>query len=164
LYIEAIAKRPIRTIDTPEKIHQTIRDIIQDKKQKFILPQYRPGMIVGDISTVNPLINETGTVPLLKLKEELLQGTIEEFTYPVYEDKEMFERPENSGNVFAYLVEEFMNVNKTNYGVIACMLTLITQIFNQNGKIAFPKLHQLIVDHNYKELAVREIAKHVYLV
>ena len=73
IWIEANAKQPKRTIDTPEKIWQMIRDIIEEKSQKFSDSQYSPGMIVADISTAYHLVNENGTVPFLKLREDLCQ-------------------------------------------------------------------------------------------
>lgn len=68
IWIEANAKQPKRVVDTPEKIWQMIRDIIEEKSQKFSNPKYSPGMIVADISTAYHLVNENGTAPFLKLR------------------------------------------------------------------------------------------------
>ncbi len=105
IWIEANAKQPKRTIDTPKKIWQMIRDIIDEKSQKFSDPKYSPGMIVADISTAYHLVNENGTVPFLKLRLNLCRpfgrSLSEGFIYPLYEDAEWKQHKENQGNLFA---------------------------------------------------------------
>jgi hypothetical protein len=73
IWIEANSKQPKRSINTPERLSQLVRDIVEEKKQKFALPDYWPGMIVADISTAHHLVNENGAAPFLKLRRDLFR-------------------------------------------------------------------------------------------
>jgi hypothetical protein len=60
ILIEANAKQPVRTIDSPEREWQLIRDILEEKKQKFSEAIYAPGLIVADVSPITHRINKPG--------------------------------------------------------------------------------------------------------
>lgn len=167
-WVEANAKQPTRPIDTPEKLWQLIRDIIAEKKQKFVDPQYSPGVIVADISPAQHLINETGKPPYLKLRADLCRmlgdSLAEGFLYPLYEDAEWRDQPENQGNVFAYLTEEFAGINRDRYHVAQCLVTITRHVYIGDGKVAFPRGHQLIVERASEADALVDLSRHVYVV
>jgi hypothetical protein len=155
-------------IDTPEKIWQMIRDIIEEKSQKFSNPKYSPGMIVADISTAYHLVNENGTVPFLKLRSDLCRrlgkDLSEGFIYRLYEDDEWESHRENQGNVFAYLVDEFSRIDRTKRHVAQCLITITRQILRDGRQIAFPKGHQLVVHRDAEAQALLDLSRHVYVV
>ena len=68
IFIEANAKQPTIPVETTDRLWYTIRDIIEEKKQKFADPAFQPGMIVADISPTNFDANETGTPPFVDLE------------------------------------------------------------------------------------------------
>jgi hypothetical protein len=168
IWIEANAKQPKRVIDTPERLWQLIRDIIAEKKQKFTDPAYAPGMIVADISTAYHLVNETGTAPVLKLRGDLckpLGKTIQDgFVYPLYADPDWHKQPENQGNVFAYLVDEFAAIDRAKYHVAQCLITITRRVWRDGRQVAFPKGHQLIVHRSVEPDAMLDLSRHVYVV
>jgi hypothetical protein len=168
IWIEANAKQPKREINSAERLWQLIRDIIAEKKQKFEEPKYSPGMIVADISTANHLLNETGSIPLLKLRGDLCRplGPKDEggFVYRLYEDTDWHTRPENKGNVFAFLVEEFAAINRERFHVHQCLITLTRQVWQDGHQVAFPRGHQLVVHRSAEDDALVDLSRHVYVV
>lgn len=168
IWIEANAKQPKRTIDTTEKLWQLLRDIIEEKKQKFEDPAFAPGMIVADISTAHHLVNEAGIRPSLKLREDLcrpLGASIDDgFLYRLYEDAEWHMQPENQGNVFAYITELFAAINRQRYHVSQCLITITRQIWRDGRLVAFPRGHQLIVHRSAENDALIDLSRHVYVV
>lgn len=168
IWIEATAKQPKRTIDTTEKLWQLLRDIIDEKKQKFEDPAFEPGMIVADISTAHHLVNETGTRPLLKLRADLcrpLGASIQDgFVYRLYEDDEWHLQPENQGNVFAYITDLFAAINRDRFHVSQCLLTITRQVWRDGKQVAFPRGHQLIVHRSAEGDALTDLSRHVYVV
>ena len=169
IWIETNAKQPKRTVDNPERLSQLIRDIIDEKKRKFRLPEYWPGMIVADISPAHHLINESGSVPFLKLRQDLVRpltrGSIGDgFIYPLYEDREWDQHLENQGNIFAYLIREFAGIDRLKYNVTQCLLTVTRQVWRDGSRLAFPKGHQLVVCRSAEADALSELSRHIYLV
>jgi len=181
IWVEANAKQPKRTVDTPEKIWQMIRDIIEEKSQKFTDAQYSPvksqkftdaqyspGMIVADISTAYHLVNENGTAPFLKLREDLCRplghSLADGFVYRLYDDPAWEQQKENQGNVFAYLIDEFSRIDRSKRHVDQCLITITRQVLRDDKMLAFPKGHQLVVHRDAESQAMLELSKHVYVV
>jgi len=168
IWVEANAKQPTRTVDTPEKIWQMIRDIIEEKSQKFSDPQYSPGMIVADISTAYHLVNENGTAPFLKLRQDLCRplgsSLADGFVYRLCDDPAWEQHKENQGNVFAYLVDEFSRIDRSKRHVDQCLITITRQVLRDDKKLAFPKGHQLVVHRDAEQQAMLELSKNVYVV
>jgi hypothetical protein len=168
IWIEANAKQPTRVVDTPEKIWQMIRDIIEEKSQKFVDPMFAPGMIVADISTAYHLVNENGSMPFLKLRRDLCRllgkDLSEGFIYRLYEDDEWESHRENRGNVFAYLVEEFSRLDRSKHHVSQCLITITRQVLRGDRQISFPMGHQLVVHRSAEGQALTDLSRHVYVV
>jgi hypothetical protein len=168
VWIEANAKQPKRLIDTPAKLWQLIRDIINEKKQKFADPTYWPGLITADISPAQHLVNENGTIPRLKLREDLCRplgaSLADGFIYPLYADDEWHTQPENQGNVFAYAVDEFSRIDRAKYGVTQCLITITRRVWHDGHQLALPKGHQLLVHRLSEADALLELSRHIYMV
>lgn len=166
IWIEANAKQPTREIDSQEKLWQLIRDVIAEKKQKFNDPRYAPGMIVADISPGYKLLDNSGKPRNLKLRGELcrpLSGG-DGFLYPLYEDADWQSRPENQDNVFAFIAEEFAAIDRAKFHVYQCLITITRQVWESDGKLAFPKGHQLLVHRAAENDAILDLSRHVYVV
>ena len=161
-WIEAIAKNPTITVDTPQRLALMVRDIIAEKKLKFSNPAYSPGLIVADISPADHLVNETGASPQIKLlrnfRRPLPNGG---FLYRLYEDPGWTTQPENSGNIVAYILDEFSQIDRSRYHVSQCLITVTRRVFRSNGRLAFPKYHLLVVGsfcrrgHSYRTCSHR---------
>lgn len=168
-WIEANAKQPTRAIDTPEKVRQLIRDAIGEKKLKFTNPSFAPGLIVVDVSPIADQINAPGTfgqAPLISLRPETCYPLPADggFLCRLYEDAAWATRPENQGNVFAFLVEEFSAVDRTRFHVAQCLVTISRRVVASPSGLSFPRQHQLIVDKNSENIALTELSKSVYVV
>lgn len=167
IWIEANAKQPTLPVNTPEGLKRLIRDIIGEKCQKFTNPKFSPGMIVADISTVDYLMNEGGTNKGLRMRRNLMKpfGTASDgFLYPLYADPDWDSQPENQGNVFAYLVDEFSRIDRSKYHVYQCMVTITRQVIQVDGTIQFPKMHQLIVHKDAEQEALAELSNQAYVI
>ena len=60
VFIEANAKQPRVLADTPDRLWYLVRDVVEEKRQKFADPRFHPGVIVADISPAKIEANETG--------------------------------------------------------------------------------------------------------
>jgi len=113
-WIEANAKNPVISVDTPRRLAFMVRDIIAEKKLKFTNPAYSPGLIVADISPSDHLVNESGVSPQIKLLQSVLLPLPNGgFLYRLYEDPGWSTQPENSGNVVAYILDEFSQIDRS---------------------------------------------------
>jgi hypothetical protein len=136
IWIEANAKQPKRTVDTPERLWQLIRDVIAEKKQKFSDPAYSPGMIVADVSPAHQLASALGTAGRLKLRADLCRPlppssrTEEGFLYRLSEDPEWELLPENQNNVFSYVAREFAEIDRAKYHVSQCLMTVTREVWH----------------------------------
>jgi hypothetical protein len=169
LYVEANAKQPKVPVDNPTKIQQMVRDIIEEKRQKFEDPQYWPGVIVADISPASYLVNENGLPNRFELRGDLCvpdKTSIypDAFEYPVYKDQDFFDRPHNQGNFFHYLAQEFSQIDLAKTQVVQCILSIYRHANSQEGRTEFVKGNQLIIRKNFENLALKEIAPHRYIV
>jgi len=164
-WIEANAKNPVIAVDTAQRLAWMVRDIIAEKKLKFTNSGYSPGLIVADISPADHLVNETGTVPQIRLlpnvREPLPNGG---FLYRLYDDPDWRTHPENNGNIVAYLVDEFSQIDRSKYYVFQCLITLTRRVFKSDGRMAFPQYHLLVVDRSAELDALTELARIVYVV
>jgi hypothetical protein len=165
IWIEATTKTPAIAVDTPQRLAWMVRDIIAEKKTKFSDPAYSPGLIVADISPANHLVNETGLAPLIKLHEKsvtpLPRGG---FLCRLHDDPEWNARPENTGNVVRYILDEFSQIDRSKYHVFQCLITLTRRAFKSDSGIAFPKYHLLVVDRSAEHDALIELARGVYVI
>jgi hypothetical protein len=143
-----------------------IRDIIEEKKQKFADPDFRPGMIVADISVADFELNETGTPAFMEQSTRHVEWQPGGgFIYRLYDDQTWGERLHNQGNAFAYLVEQFRDIDRARFGVTQCLLTVARRAYlTPSGLMAFPKFHVLIVDRAERANALLDICRFVYLV
>jgi hypothetical protein len=164
-WIEANAKSPVTAVDTPQRLAWMVRDIVAEKKLKFANSIYSPGLIVADISPADHLVNDSGAVPQIKLlanvRKPLPTGG---FLYRLYDDPQWNTLPENNGNIVAYVVDEFRQIDRSKHHVSQCLITLTRRAFKSNGKLAFPKYHLLVVDRSAEEDALTELARIVYVV
>ncbi len=165
IFIEANAKQPTIPVETTDRLWYTIRDLIEDKKQKFADPAFQPGMIVADISPTKFDANETGTPPQLELSREHAEPLPESgLIYRLYEDTAWKGRLHNQGNVIAYLVEQFASIDRARFGVTQCLLTVTRRALVTPVGVAFPKLHVLIVERAARANAMLDLCRFVYLV
>jgi hypothetical protein len=165
IWIEANAKSPVTAVDTAQRLAWMVRDIIAEKKLKFVNPMYSPGLIVADISPADHLANETGGIPVIKLLASVrLPLPNGGFLYRLYDDPEWNVHPGNNGNVVAYVVDEFRQIDRSKYNVFQCLITLTRRVFQSNGELAFPKYHLLVVDRSAELDALTELARIVYVV
>jgi hypothetical protein len=167
-WIEANAKQPVRTIDSPEREWQLIRDILEEKKQKFSEAVYSPGLIVADISPIAHRINKPGTLdgaPLVKTNKDCCQPLPGGgFLCRLYDDPEWAARPENRDNVFAFLVQEFATIDRSKYHVEQCLVTISRRVVSIGNNLAFPRQHQLIVTRNAEAIALTELSRSLYVI
>ncbi len=165
VFLEANAKQPTVEVDTPERLWRMIESLVCEKKQKFSDPAYHPGMIVADISPARYQLNESGAPPFLELRKDLAEPVPGGgFYYHLYNDPDWKQRAGNDGNVFSYLVEQFLDIDRTRYGVQQCLVTVTRRVLRNAGSLLFPKYHLLVVDRNAKAQAVLDLARHVFLV
>ena len=164
-WIEANAKNPVVAVDTVQRLAWLVRDIIEEKKMKFTNSVYSPGLIVAEISPAQHLVNESGVVPRIALlpdiRKPLLNGG---FLYRLYDDPEWNTRPENNGNVVAYVVNEFSQIDRAKHHVYQCLITMTRRVFKSGNQLAFPKYHLLVVDRSAERDALTELARIVYVV
>lgn len=165
IWIEANAKQPVRNVDTPERIWQTIRDIIEEKKQKFSDQTYWPGLIVADISTVNEHMSTNSTAPLISVRENVCMPLPNGgFICRLYDDPDWAVRPENQGNVFSFLVEEFAKIDRSRHGVMQCLVVISRRSETDGANFWFPRRHQLIVHRSSETDALVELSRSIYVV
>jgi hypothetical protein len=84
--------------------------------------------------------------------------------YPLYADPDWHKQPENQGNVFAYLVDEFAAIDRAKYHVAQCLITITRRVWRDGRQVAFPKGHQLIVHRSVEPDAMLDLSRHVYVV
>lgn len=168
-WIEANAKQPKRDVDTPEKVWQLIRDVIEEKKQKFTDAAYDPGLIVADISPISTQVNTPGTLgsaPLISTREGVCHSLNPSggLICRLYDDPDWTSRPENQNNIFAFLVQEFTSVDRSRYHLSQCLVTISRRVVRVGNVLAFPRQHQLIVHRRAETAALTELSRHVYVV
>jgi hypothetical protein len=164
-WIEANAKAPVKPVDSTQGLARMIRDIVAEKKLKFAKPEYMSGMIVADISPADYLANESGRPPGLSLNPVLIEhlpGGSK--LYRLYRDFEWNRRPENNGNVIAYIIDELKNIDDARYGVNQCLLTVTRRAWLSDGVFSFPKYHLLVVDRSAEDQILGELARLVYVI
>lgn len=168
-WIEANAKQPRRKIDSPDKVWQLIRDVIAEKKQKFVDPVYHPGLIVADVTPIAEHINDIGSVgsgKWIKTDERVCRplnpsgGLI----CRLYDDVDWASQPENQNNIIAFLVQEFAGVDRTKYHLSQCLVTISRRAVRIGKNLSFPRQHQLIVDRNDEANALTDLSRHVYVI
>jgi len=168
IWIEANAKQPVRTIYSPEREWQLIRDILEEKKQKFSEAIYAPGLIVADVSPIAHRINKPGTVnaaPLVKTNANCCQPLPGgDFLCRLYDDPDWASRPENRDNIFAFVVQEFAAIDRNKYHVDQCLVTISRRVVITGNNVAFPRQHQLIVTRRAEASALTELSRSVYAV
>jgi hypothetical protein len=164
-WIEANAKSPVTAVDTPQRLAWMVRDIIAEKKLKFSNPAYSPGLIIADISPADHLVNETGAIPQIKLLPNLMKPLPNGgFLYRLYDDPAWNTHSENRGNIVAYILDEFSQIDRSKYHVSQCLMTLTRRAFESNGRLVFPKYHLLVVNRAAEEDALTELARIVYVI
>ncbi len=165
VFLEANAKQPTIEVDTPERLWRLIESLVGEKKQKFCEAAFQPGMIVADISPARYQLNESGGPPFLELRKDLVEDIPGGgFYYHLYNDPDWKQRAGNDGNVFSYLVEQFLAIDRTRYGVQQCLVTVTRRVLRNAGSLLFPKYHLLLVDRSAKDQAVLDLGRHVFLV
>lgn len=163
-WIEANAKSPAIPVDTSQRLAWMVRDIIAAKKAKFSDSAYSPGLIVADISPANYLVNEGGTSPLIKLDRKIVARLPNGgFVCRLYDDPGWSARPENSGNIVRYILDEFSQIDRSKYHVSQCLITVTRRALVSTNGIAFPKFHLLVVDRSAELDALIELARWVYV-
>lgn len=153
-----------------------IRDILEEKKQKFSEAIYAPGLVVADVSPIAHRINKPGTVnaaPLVKTNADCcrpLSGG--GFLCRLYDDPDWASRRENRDNIFAFnrdnifafLVQEFAAIDRSKYHVNQCLVTISRRVVITGNNVAFPRQHQLIVTRRAEASALTELSRSVYAV
>ena len=86
------------------------------------------------------------------------------FVYDTTRDPAFFFRPLNAGNVLRRAIDYFQQVDKSTYKVRALLVAQSLKLVRVQGHLAATRRSVLIVDHNYPELAIQELARAVYLV
>jgi hypothetical protein len=165
IWIEANAKQPVREVNTPERLWQTIRDIVEEKKQKFSDQTYWPGLIVADISPVYEHMSTNSTAPLISVDSHVCTPIPNGgFISRLYDDPDWAARQENQGNVFSFLVEEFAKIDRSRHGVMQCLVVISRRMEADGANFWFPRRHQLIVHRSNETDALIELSRSIYVV
>lgn len=135
------------------------------KQVKFESADYDPGMIVVDLSGCNVNTRDDELPAVAELRQEAIVVRNDKgFVYDTTRDPAFFYRPQNASNVLRRAIDYFQQVDKSTYKVRALLVAQSLRLVRVQGGLAAPKQSVLIVDHNYPDLAIQELARAVYLV
>jgi hypothetical protein len=132
---------------------------------KFESDDYDPGMIVVDLSGCNVNARDDELPAVAELRQDAIVVQNDKgFVYDTTKDPAFFYRPLNANNVLRKAIDYFQQVDKSTYKVRAILLAHSLKLVRVQGGLAAPRRSVLIVDHNYPDLAIQELARAIYLV
>ena len=135
------------------------------KHLKFQGEAFDPGVIVIDVSSCDVDVNASGLPPYLRLRRDaIVRKGPNSYVYDLTRDTSFYSRIQNSGNIVDYAIKYFQQIDKSKYRVRAILVGISMKFIRQEGAISSPKGAFMIVDVNYPELAIQELAPAIYLV